>query len=266
MNYQVIPPPAKLAEYVRFFWVLESSEPYIHQHTADGCAELLFHYSGTFDELTKNGRERSALSMIQGPTSQYTRYETHSGFGIFGVYLYPYALPGLLSATSAEISNQAPDLYTLFGRQGKELEEKMMLAHSNHERKRIISSFLERRLFRNEDKDPRVFYSISSIIQTGGCINIFDLADSCFLSRRQFERRFKHYAGFSPKTYSRIIRFQAAANEYGNYQKSLAQIALDCGYYDQSHFIHDFKKFSGCNPKAYFSGDATGFGWRDATD
>ena len=59
--------------------------------------------------------------------------------------------------------------------------------------------------------------------------------------------------GFPPKLYSRITRFQAALGEYGS-GKSLTDIAYDCGYYDQSHFINDFREFSGYNPKVYFSG------------
>lgn len=264
MNYQVIPPPVKLAKYVRFFWTLESCRRYIHRHTADGCVELLFHYKGTFNELTKNGKEKSALSLLHGPTSQYKMYETQTGFGIFGVYLYPYALPGLLSIASSELSDQTPGLDILFGNKGKDLEGQMMLARTSQERVKIVSSFLEGCFSRYEKQDPAVFYAISSIIQNGGSIDIQRLAESCFVSRRQFERKFRYYSGFSPKTYARIVRFQAAANEYGNHHKSLVEIALDCGYYDQSHFTHDFKRFSGYTPKAYFAGKVEGVGWRDA--
>ena len=255
-----------MVNFVRFFWTLDSSEPYLHRHTADGCVELLFHYKGAFDELTEKGKEKSALSLVQGPSSQYRRYETLNGFGIFGVYLYPYVLPCILPIPSPELSNQALDLFTLMGGKGKEIEDQMMLAGSNDERVRIISNFLEERLSKFNRRDPAVFYAINSIIRSGGSTRIKSLAEGCFLSRRQFERRFKHYAGFSPKTYARIIRFQEAANKYGEQKQSLSEIALDCGYYDQSHFIHDFKAFSGYNPKAYFSGRVDGVGWRDAEE
>ncbi|TXJ23716.1 MAG: AraC family transcriptional regulator [Chitinophagaceae bacterium] len=85
-----------------------------------------------------------------------------------------------------------------------------------------------------------------------------------YLSTRQFERNFKEFAGFSPKLYSRIIRFQSAIEQYGQTGKSLTEIAYDCGYYDQSHFIHDFKEFSGLHPRHYFGGKAEGTSWKDA--
>ncbi|MBC8045504.1 MAG: AraC family transcriptional regulator, partial [Fimbriimonadaceae bacterium] len=93
--------------------------------------------------------------------------------------------------------------------------------------------------------------------------NVEQLARQNFLSIRQFERNFKEFSGFRPKLFSRIIRFQSALSEYDNKGKPLTEIAYACGYYDQSHFIHDFKEFSGHYPKHYFSGKAEGAEYRD---
>ncbi len=266
MKYQIIAPPSSLSPYVRFFWILESEKPYIHRNMADGCAELVFHYQGTFDELMQEGRERSALSLVHGPASRFRRYQSHTGFGIFGIYLYPFTLPMLLSLPTVELTNQVPGLESVIPGIGKTLEEQMILAQTNEERLKIITCFLEKRLTRCHQHDIGIFYAIRSIVEANGRIDVHQLANECSLSRRQFERKFKQYAGFSPKAYSQVIRFQAAVNEYDNRYKSLAQIALDCGYYDQSHFTHEFKKFSGYNPKAYFYGDPEGVEWREALD
>ena len=133
-----------------------------------------------------------------------------------------------------------------------------MLAGNNPQRVAIISSFLERKLLANNKSQPAFCSAISDIIHSGGSVSVNELAKRSFLSIRQFERNFKTFSGFTPKLYSRIIRFQTATQQYGNSQKSLTDIAYDCGYYDQSHFIHDFKQFSGYHPKQYFSGKAEG--------
>ncbi|HEX2898290.1 MAG TPA: helix-turn-helix domain-containing protein [Bacteroidia bacterium] len=83
------------------------------------------------------------------------------------------------------------------------------------------------------------------------------------ISMRQLERTFKDHAGFSPKTYARILRFQSTTKEYGNTHKTLTDIALDCGYYDQAHFIHDFRQFSGYAPGDYFFGKPEGIEYRE---
>ncbi len=266
MNYYTIAPPLSLSAYVRFFWVLESDEPYCHRSMADGCAEMVFHYKGTFDEITKPGQsERSFLSGLHGPAKNYRRFITKESFGIFGVYLYPFAIPRLLSMPASELSDQMPDLHTLFGIAGREVEEKMILACDNLHRVAVISSFLEKKLSTDNKQQPAFYTVISDIIHTKGLTSVDELARKSFLSVRQFERNFKLFSGFSPKLYSRIIRFQMATQHYGNMQKSLTDIAYDCGYYDQSHFIHEFKQFSGYHPKQYFSGNAEGVEWKDSS-
>ena len=259
MTYYTIAPPVSLSAYVRFFWVLESDQPYCHRSMADGCSEMVFHYKGVFDEITMPNRvERSFTSGLHGPSQNYRRFITNESFGIFGVYLYPFAIPKLFSMPTCEISDQVPDLQTIFGAEGRELEEKMMVAKNNSQRVVILSSFLERKLMAVNRKQPAFSSVISDIIHSRGLASVNELAKRSFLSVRQFERNFKLFSGFNPKLYTRIIRFQMATRQYGHVKRSLTDIAYDCGYYDQSHFIHDFKQFSGYHPKQYFSGEAEG--------
>ena len=269
MQYYTIQPSQKLAEFVRFFWVLESDHttvrPYIYRSLADGFAELIFHYKGTFNELISPGStDKSFFSGVHGQSQKYRRFITTGDFGIFGVYLHPVAIPQFFSLPSSELSNQMPDLYTLLGNEGSCLEESMMLASDNLHRVKIISAFLETTLSKRFISQPDVFSCINDIIQSKGVTDVDAMANKYFLSTRQFERKFKQFSGFSPKLFSRIVRFQSAINNYGNKEMSLTEIAYECGYYDQSHFIHDFREFSGYNPKQYFSGKAEGVEYRDA--
>ncbi|GGH40096.1 AraC family transcriptional regulator [Dyadobacter endophyticus] len=269
MKYFTILPPADLARYVRFFWVLEhdlaDAEAYFHRTMADGCAEMVFHFKGRFDELLKTDQsELSFRSGIHGQSQSFRRFRIGEDFGIFGVYLYPFAIPALFGIPAAELSNQMPDLATFLGNAGIELEERVMLATDHPERVHIVAEFLRKRIRSHEVHEPAVFSVISSVIRSNGLAKIPELAAQSFLSTRQFERKFLAFSGFNPKLFSRIIRFHSALNEYGNKEKSLTEIAYECGYYDQSHFIHDFKAFSGEHPKTYFSGNAEGTGYRDA--
>jgi len=266
MNYYTIAPPPALSPYVRFFWVLESDEPYCHRSMADGCAEMIFHYKGVFDEITTDGQAtQSFLSGLHGPSKNYRRFITDRSFGIFGVYLYPFTIPYLFSLPASELSDQSPDLQSLFGRDGRDLEEKIMLAVHNRQRVAVMSSFLEKKLLNICSGQPACVAIINTLIHTGGSTSVNELAKRSFLSTRQFERNFKTFSGFSPKLYSRIIRFQLATQQYGPGNKSLTDIAYDCGYYDQSHFIHDFKQFSGYHPRQYFSGRSEGVEWKQSS-
>lgn len=264
MKYYTIPPSAKLSRFVRSFWVLESDElSYIHRSMADVCAEMVFHYKGRFDELVDGKCESSSLTALQGPSNRIRRFKIDQTFGIFGAYLYPYSIPAFFKVPATELSNQMPDLITLLGRDGAVLEERIMTASNNCERVIIISEFLEKRLEQNQSHHA-VVSSIEFIIQSKGSIRVEEVADRYFVSARQFERKFKEYSGLTPKLFSRIVRFHTACQHFGKTKKSLTDIAYECGYYDQSHFIHDFREFSGYHPKLYFSGHAEGTEWRSS--
>ena len=258
-NYYTIKPAENLSEYVRFFWVLECdlvpNEHFVYRSMADGCTELLFHYNGLFDEVRENGIfGKSFHSGIHGQTRTFRRFKINKGFGIFGVYLYPYAIPSLLNISASDVSDEMPDLQSVFGKEGTELEEKVMIAANNQERVLILSSFLLSKLKKSKNAFNHIYNSIKTVIQHNGQINVTHLANDYCLSTRQFERRFKEFSGFTPKLYSRIIRFQSIFNELNSDKANLSQIACRCGYYDQSHFIQDFKEFSGYNPKELLSG------------
>lgn len=265
MPYYTIQPPPELAEAVRFFWVFEHDIPgdsYVYRSMAEGCAELIFHYKGTFRELGEEPHPVSSTALLHAQSRRYRRFVTHDDFGIFGVYLYPFAVPRLFSCPAPELSNQMIDLKELLGGAGQLLEEQMMLATSNGQRVQLISHFLNCQLRRSQPLIA-IQAAVRHIIQLKGKLTVDRLADQFCLSTRQFERNFKEYAGFSPKLFTRITRFHAALDHYGSPDKSLTQIAHECGYYDQSHFIHDFNEFSGYSPRQYFWGQAEGIEYRE---
>ncbi len=262
MKYLTFPPPDSLKPFVRCFWVLEhdfgeDESNYIYRSIADSCVEIVFHYRGPFNELETAGRPRNWLSGIHFQTNRYTRFETKESFGIFGAYIYPFAVPWLFNVPSAKTSNELLDLDTFLGLEGRELEERMMIAPDNHSRIDILSNFLEKRLLRARFSDNSIAAAIKHVLHSKQLTTVADLANTFNLSVRQFDRKFKEYAGFNPKTYLRLVRLNNTIKGHGS-NKSLTQIAYECGYYDQSHFIHDVKAFTGYHPSFYFSGKAEG--------
>jgi AraC-like DNA-binding protein len=85
---------------------------------------------------------------------------------------------------------------------------------------------------------------------TQGQVRISDLAAHASLSTSQFERRFKQMTGVAPKTLARLIRFEAVRDSLlTDTARSMTDLALEFGYSDQAHFIHDFKNFAACTPR-----------------
>jgi AraC-like DNA-binding protein len=266
MKYLTIPPPIHLMPYVRCFWVLEhdfgeGEDSYIYRSIADSCVEMVFHYQAGFDELITDGQPHNWQSGVHFQSSQYRRFETKQSFGIFGVYIYPFAVPYFFKVPSEETSNEMLDLDTFLGLEGRELEERIMIARDNSKRVEILTAFLEKRLLNICLTDDTIAASIKHVIHSDRISTVAELAYQFNLSVRQFDRKFKAYAGFGPKMYLRLVRLSNALKQNRS-TKSLSRIAYECGYYDQSHFIHDVKAFTGYHPGFYFSGKAEGTEYR----
>lgn len=252
MDYGIIQPPAHLTGYVRFYWFVEGNLPYVHHAFAYPCPEFIFCYKGHFKYGIERREDTRLTSAIFGQTETFSRVTLNNEhFGIFGVYLYPHAFPQLFRLPANELSNQYATIQSVLGKDGEMLEEKMMLAANNTQRAKLVSGFLETRLKNARIEHASISSAITAIVNAYHTNSVHALADTNFLSLRQFERRFKELSGFSPKSFLRITRFNSVLNK-GLQHKSLTEIGIECGYYDQSHFIHDFQKFSGISPKVYF--------------
>ncbi|ATL48019.1 AraC family transcriptional regulator [Chitinophaga caeni] len=263
MNYQVFLPSPELAPYIRLYWSLSSDQAYIHHAMADACAEMIFHLDGQFEEiLPGNLFSRSPLTGLIGPAQQARRFRIENGFQIFGVYLYPFSIPLIFDLPAAALTDEMPPLEDILHKNHRHLVEQIMLAGRHEERIAIMNRFFMERLQRKQHDDLPVFGAIRQIIQQKGLVDIQDLFKSGYLSNRQFERQFKKFAGLPAKKLARIARFQAATAMYGQ-DIQLTEMAYSLGYYDQSHFIHDFKSFSGVLPKDYFAGNTAASDWRE---
>jgi AraC-like DNA-binding protein len=93
--------------------------------------------------------------------------------------------------------------------------------------------------------------AIQEIKKHQGNRRIIDLASDSFLSQKQFNRCFKEFSGFNPKTFARIIRFESALRNRP-YFPSLTDLALNSGYFDQAHFIREFKELTDFSPGAFW--------------
>ncbi len=258
MDFQVIKPPLHLADYIRHFWYLElnaaTDKPFIHHSFAHHCCEVVFCYKGKFRFKAALKNEEKLCSGIYGQTQTTSEIASNTDFGVFGFYLYPYAIPQLFGVPANELTGQSVDIKTLCGKPGEELEEKIMMASGNMQRIEIVSDFFEARLKNIRAEFTAICSSIKAISSACTNITVKTLASNHFLSIRQFERRFKEFSGFSPKQFLRIARFNSLLNKPFQ-EKRLFDIAFDFGYYDEAHFSHDFKQFSGITPKAYFHPD-----------
>lgn len=229
--------------------------PYVHHAYAYPCAELVFCYKGHFRYGVGGNNDEVLTSAIFGQTETFSRITLNNeGVGIMGIYFYPHALPQLFNLPANQLTNQYADVRTILGEEARALEEQIALASNNQQRAKLVSDVLEARLKNVRTENLAISLSITAMVDAFQASSVKAMADRNCLSPRQFERRFKELSGFTPKTFLRLMRFNAVIN-MNHQQKSLTEIGIECGYYDQSHFIHDFREFSGVSPKQYFNNE-----------
>ena len=138
----------------------------------------------------------------------------------------------------------------------------MIEASDNLERIDIINSYVEAKILNKKcSNDHVILEAVRHVMNSNQSETVGELAYKFNLSKRQFERKFKEYSGLEPKLFSRIARFKRAYNICQNKNQTLLQTALECGYFDQAHFNHEFKAFAGFPPseiqlqKAYGSAE-----------
>jgi AraC-like DNA-binding protein len=100
--------------------------------------------------------------------------------------------------------------------------------------------------------NPAVDYALAEIIRQPDQISLARISQRIGYSQKHFISMFKRQVGLTPKAYLKIIRFQKAITEIEKSgEVDWARISQDCGFYDQAHFINDFKSFSGFTPERY---------------
>ena len=132
-----------------------------------------------------------------------------------------------------------------------EISERLATAKSHIDRIAIVENFLLRKLIPS-NPDNLVVHAIQIINKERGMVRMKDLSASLHLSQDPFEKRFRALIGCTPKHYASVIRLKNLIRNYTS-NTSLTQASYDAGYFDQSHFIKDFRQFTGHSPRSFFA-------------
>jgi AraC-like DNA-binding protein len=155
----------------------------------------------------------------------------------------------------SELTDTVAEADLVFGRKFHDMRQQLLAAKSPERMFQLVeSSLLQQAGGRLQEETPArcIAYAVSSIIQKPTARRLSQLSDEIGYSQKHFIDLFRQHVGVSPKQYLRIMRFQKAIGVIENKECiRWGDIALESGYFDQAHFIHDFKHFSGFTPNEY---------------
>lgn len=257
MNYQTFEPNNKLMILIKCYWALESPKEETSEKQTivpDGCMEMIFHYGNLYRQYTENGKSIiQPRCFVIGQLTRPLEIEPTGETGIFSVRFHPNGFLPFATVPIKEMENAAVSLEKLFGKDGQEIEQKILTANSTSERIKLIETFLLSRLTDTETVDRIVKSTVETILTTNGQLSVDELSKQMNINRRQLERKFSSTIGLSPKQLSKTIRLQATLKMLLNKKfTSLTALAYESEYYDQAHFIKDFKELTGFTPKEFY--------------
>ncbi|MEQ9405557.1 MAG: AraC family transcriptional regulator [Cyclobacteriaceae bacterium] len=152
---------------------------------------------------------------------------------------------------ACELTDSVVDTDLLFGNKVNELREKVIECGDPDLKFSIVEKFLTNHLLRLEIPDI-ITHSVHLIKENPSTHTIKQITEKMGYSQKHFIHLFKKHVGLTPKAFQRIQRFQKIIYELESDQMiNWTSLSLDCGYFDQAHFINDFRAFSGMNPKQY---------------
>lgn len=258
MNYQTFEPSEDLKTFIKCFWVLESPAeemPQKQRIIPDGCMEMIFHFGDLYRQYMPSGEGIvQPRCCVFGQLTAPLEIEPVGITGIFSVRFHPDGFLPFSDLSIKEYENRAVSLESAFGGEGKLLSEGVLGAKNTEERIQAVESFLLRKLQRSETIDKIIHSTLQTIFDSKGQLSVDDLSHQLRIHRKQLERKFSASVGLSPKQLSKIVRLQSTIRlMYEKKHTTLTDLAYEGEYYDQAHFIKDFKEFTGLTPKQFYS-------------
>lgn len=258
MHFASHRPGPPLDAFVDHFWYFDhlvTAHP-MERVLPNGAFTLIFNLDETPRCLFPRDPGGSALrfrrAWVSGAHSGYIVIDSPSGSSLMGVHFLPGGAARFFGMPAGHLRDAVVELDAIWGHEADTLRQALVETPTP----RAKFALLERQLLARHNlakaPDPLVQHALQQFLDAPHLARIDHVARSTGLSHRSFIERFERVVGLSPKRYCRILRFQHVLRRLGGQAPvSWASVAADCGYYDQAHFIQEFRTFSGLVPTRY---------------
>jgi AraC-like DNA-binding protein len=257
MHYQEFAPNSFLRDYIQCYFVCETETAVLTEDKvfATGSIEVMFNLGTDGPQQIRNG------SIINQPDvqlwGQTIRPFTFTSFGkhsMLGIRFFAHTAAVFFNEQVEQFNDQVIDFKDIGGKEAVLVHSKLLEAKSLGRRIELLEEFLLKKLLRNLNKFNRLRL-VSSIMQDLNKDDFFEnintVSSRYGISSRYLQKVFLDYSGLTPNLFSKIARFQKSLHLVAGGDLSLTTIAYKCGYFDQSHFIKDFKFFTGSAPSRF---------------
>jgi len=260
MLHQLHFPEAPLSQFVENMWLIEG---YAGDYTRekilpDGAIELIIDLDTqpkTIFEDEASERFRTVRkAWISGERTHYIVIGAESNQSMVGIRFRPGGAYPFFNFPISELSESVTELDLIWGSLVDEIRNQLLETKSAQERLLRLESFLLRQARRPLEVNRLITFAVYQLQHSPQFLAIRDLANTIGITQKHLISQFERVVGLRPKSFARVCKFQNVVNLIEQQKEfKWAAIALECGYYDQAHFIKEFHSFSGLNPSAYLT-------------
>ncbi|MBL8913390.1 MAG: AraC family transcriptional regulator [Archangium sp.] len=253
MKYREFAPHVALQPWVKCLWLLEADaqqgpvEP--ERMVPDGKSELIVHYGDDFERAQPELFQKQERVLLAGQARTYSLLRPTGRVAMIGARFRTVGASDFFRIAMHEVTDHVENV--LDGATSRRLEEQVAEATSDETRIAVLQDFLLARRPNAVDPMSRL---VERFLSSQGELSGKQLERLSGWSERQTERHFLRAVGLGPRVLARVMRFQRAFSfvQAGG-RLGLSAVATACGYFDQPHFIRDFKAFSGLAPTKFFA-------------
>jgi AraC-like DNA-binding protein len=257
MTYYEFKPGKPLQQYVKCYYVYESATQAAFEDTVFPCGsmEIVFNL-GTGNWQTGVGDAFVTTPAIElwGQLIRPLSVRSIGRNTMLGIRFFPHAAASIINDNINGFNNQVVDYNDVMGKTIRTLHMQLLDPGTWNKRIALVEAFLLQQLSLAEKrlhKVAAVNQMMRELRQNDLFYTMENVASRFGISARYMQQLFAQYTGLSPKLYSQITRFQNSLQLVRAGNTSLTSIAYECGYADQSHFIKEFKTFTGSTPSGY---------------
>jgi len=249
-------PSESLRPFVELYWEgsfnTNASGLLSMQMIPNGCLELIFHLNDLHCDLhDDNTWSQTPDYMIIGLFIQPYEVQFKNHVKVFSIRFKPEGIYNVFGVPASTLKERFEDMSMVFGSEFRDFSHRLKEEKSIAAMIKRTENFLLKNLQGNKI-DMSYVNRAAELIRNLKGIRIKDLSNKVFISQRQLEREFKEKVGISPKHYLRITRVNEVMRWLDdNRSIDLTSVAYHCGYFDQAHFINDFKRITGKTPTIY---------------
>ena len=252
-----------LSDFIQCIWVMQAGKGVFANAdllVPDGNIEVMLNYGDPVTRYLPDGitTETRKGSELVGQRCGWYKHATPGAVYLISISFKPGGLSPFIPFPVSDATAAAIPFSSLPGTLFSEMEDRVFEETELVKKVAIIEGLLLRQLLKNAGKSNQVSEFITRLNAINEFPSIAGFLQYYTINRRKLERDFDYHVGVSPKFLQRVLRFRRAMLSFHQARnRNLTALAYDCGYFDQAHFINDFKEFTGLSPKKFFTSTCT---------